>query len=397
MKNSFLLFLGFILLAVAFFSHVGQSYGQTHFASHSAVCQKEEGQNARCHAQVVTDSKGAPITQITPSGYTPQQLQSAYDLPSTSGQTIAIVDAYDDPYAYNDLTTYSNTFGLSHLASCPVANGTTSSPCFQKVSQNGTTSYPRANSGWGLEISLDVQIAHATCPQCNILLVEARSANYSDLLAAVDRARLMGAKIVSNSYGSSEFSSESSYDGHFNFPGVMFLFSAGDSGYGASYPAASPFVTAVGGTSLFLNPDNSYQSESAWSGTGSGCSAYETKPSWQHDTLCGNRTIADVSADADPNTGVAVYDSLGYNGKKGWFQVGGTSLSTPLIAGVYALSGNIPAATIGASLPYSFGTVANLNDILTGSNGSCGTYLCTALSGYDGPTGLGTPKGTTAF
>ena len=236
------------------------------------------------------------------------------------------------------------------------------------------------------------------CQNCNILLVEARSANYSDLMTAVDRARIMGAKIISNSYGSSEFSSETSFDSHFNYPGVMFLFSSGDSGYGTSYPAASRYVTAVGGTSLFLNPDNSYQSEVAWDGAGSGCSLYELKPVWQKDTLCAKRTIADVSADADPNTGAAVYDSFGYAGINGWLQVGGTSLASPLVAGIYALAGGVPNTTVGASLLYNrVNYSSNFNDIISGSNGSCGTYLCTSLLGYDGPTGLGTPKGTSAF
>lgn len=368
---------------------------------HQSVCQGGEQDSFHCSARVIVDDRGAAVRNLTPVGYDPAQFLGGYNLSgnTSSNQIIAIVDAYDNPYALSDLNYYSKTFGIPQLASCPVSQGTLTHPCFQKVNQNGGTSFPRANSGWALEISLDLQTAHAICQNCNILLVEARSASYSDLMAAVDRARLMGAKIISNSYGSGEFSSETSFDSHFNYPGVMFLFSSGDGGFGTGYPAASQYVTAVGGTSLFLNSNNSYQSESAWSGSGSGCSLYEAKPSWQKDPLCAKRTIADVSADADPNTGAAVYDSFGYGGVRGWFQVGGTSLSSPLIAGVYALAGGVPATTLGAALPYSLVSYAsNLNDVTVGNNGSCGgSYLCTAASGFDGPTGLGTPKGTSAF
>ncbi len=366
-----------------------------------AVCQGGEKDSFRCNARVIVDNKGAPRQNITPVGYGPAQFLGGYNLSGNapSNQIIAIVDAYDNPYALSDLNYYSRTFNISQLAACPVSQGTVTAPCFQKVNQNGGTSYPRANSGWALEISLDIQAAHAICQNCSILLVEARSVTYSDLMTAVDRARLMGAKVISNSYGSNEFSSETSFDNHFNYPGVMFLFSSGDGGFGTGYPAASRYVTAVGGTSLLLNSDNSYKSESAWSGSGSGCSLYEAKPAWQKDPLCSKRTIADISADADPNTGAAVYDSFGYGGVRGWFQVGGTSLSSPLIAGVYALAGGVPVATLGSSLPYSLVSYgSNLNDVNSGSNGSCGgTYLCTGASGFDGPTGLGTPKGTAAF
>jgi subtilase family serine protease len=169
--------------------------------------------------------------------------------------------------------------------------------------------------------------------------------------------------------------------------------SSGDGGYGVEFPAAANTVTAVGGTTLKLNSDNTYQSESAWSGSGSGCSAYVAKPSWQTDAGCAMRTVADVSADADPNTGAAVYDSVRYQGQQGWFQVGGTSLAAPLVASVYALAGN--GATITGSYPYEH--TSALNEVSSGSNGSCGNYLCTAGTGYDGPTGRGSPNGTGGF
>jgi len=263
------------------------------------------------------------------------------------------------------------------------------------VNQSGLTSYPQQNSGWSLEIALDVEAAHAMCQNCGILLVEANSASYTNLMSAVDRAVLLGAIVVSNSYGSSEFSGETTYDSHFNHPGVAFTVSSGDAGYGTEYPAASRYVTAVGGTSLFLNGDGSYNHETAWSGAGSGCSSYESKPTWQTDTGCAKRSVADVSAVADPNTGAAVYDTVRYGGQSGWFQVGGTSLAAPVVAAIYALSGNVPAGQTESSLPY--GSPINLNDVLTGNNGTCGSYLCVARVGYDGPTGLGSPKGTGAF
>jgi subtilase family serine protease len=323
------------------------------------------------------------------------QFTTAYGLPSAtagSGQTIGIVDAYNDPSAEGDLGTYSSTFGLP---SCTTANG-----CFKKVNQTGGTSYPSTNGGWALEISLDVQIAHAACPNCKILLVEASSNSFKNLLAAEDYAT-SHATVVSNSWGGSESSSETGNDSHFNRSGVPITVSSGDNGYGVEYPAASPYVTAVGGTTLNLSADSMRSSETAWGSAGSGCSAYEPKPSWQHDSGCTRRTVADVSADADPNTGAAVYDSTKYcaflvfNCTSGWYQVGGTSLAAPLIASVYALAGN-GASTQGGSFPYSH--VTSLYDVLSGSNGSCsGGYLCTAGAGYDGPTGLGTPNGTGGF
>ncbi len=309
-----------------------------------------------------------------------------------TGAIVAIVDAYDHPTIKSDLDTYSSTFKIPSLPTCVGSVSSSSVPCFQKVNQDGGTTYPQANAGWALETSMDVEVAHGVCQNCSILLVEANSASYSDLMTAVDRAYNLGAKVISNSYGSSEFSGETAYDYHFDHPDVAYTFSSGDSGYGASYPASSRFVTAVGGTTLNLS-GNSYVSESAWSGSGSGCSLYETKPSWQTDTLCANRTVSDVSADANPNTGAAVYDSVRYQGKKGWFKVGGTSLSAPIVAGVYALSGNTNNAN---QLPYL--NTGSLYDVTSGSNGSCnGIYLCTSQVGYDGPTGLGSPNGIGGF
>jgi hypothetical protein len=363
------------------------------------VCDRNipEGLN-HCDADIVTDAAGNalafPNTLIT-TAYGPAQFRGAYGVSGTTSvtRTIAIVDAFDDPYAFSDLNAYSSHWGIPTMNECPVSGGTHSSPCFQKVDQNGGTNYPSFDAGWAQEISLDVQIAHALCENCNILLVEAKSAYDTDLIAAADqRAVAMGADVVSNSWGGNESSSDPSLNSYFNHPGVPFTFSTGDAGYGVQYPAASPNVVAVGGTTLNINVGNTYSSESAWSGAGSGCSAYETKPGFQFDTGCLKRTVADVSADANPSTGAYVV----YNGSA--FQIGGTSLAAPLIASIYALGGGV-GTTLGNSVPYSnyvYGT--NLHDVTTGSNGTCSpSYLCHGVSGYDGPTGLGTPKGTAAF
>ncbi|MBV8064575.1 MAG: S53 family peptidase [Actinobacteria bacterium] len=344
-----------------------------------------------CSSVVVTDANGAPLASGSPpaGAYGPAQFHGAYNLPSSSSSptTIGIVDAYDDPTIESDLGVYDNYYGLP---ACTTANG-----CFEKVNQTGGTSYPLRNGGWALEISLDVETAHEICQNCKILLVEANSASTANLGASVNEAVKLGATVISNSYGGSESSSETSTDSYYNHPGVEITASSGDSGYGVEYPAASRYVTAVGGTTLNLGPNNTYGSESAWSSGGSGCSSYEAKPSWQTDSGCSHRTVADVSADADPNTGAAVYDSTRYQLQSGWFQVGGTSLSSPLIAGVYALAGNTTSVSYG-SYPYSH--TSALHDVTSGSNGSCSpSYLCTAGPGYDGPTGLGSPNGVGGF
>ncbi|MEU2864487.1 S53 family peptidase [Streptomyces mirabilis] len=354
-------------------------------------------QKANAHADAVTP-KAADAA--TPSGYGPSNLQSAYGLTSAaasngSGETIAIVDAYNDPNAEADLAKYRSYYGLS---ACTTANG-----CFKKVSQTGsTTSLPSSDTGWSEEISLDVDMASAICPNCNILLVEATSATMANLGKAVNEAVTLGAKYVSNSYGGSESSSDTSYDtSYFNHPGVAITVSAGDSGYGAEYPAASKYVTSVGGTALSTSSNSRGWTESVWEtssteGTGSGCSSYDAKPTWQTDTGCSKRTIADVSAVADPATGVSVYDSYGVTA--GWYTFGGTSASSPIIAGVYALGGTPSSGSYPASFPYASAGTSALNDVTSGSNGSCGSsYLCTAKSGYDGPTGWGTPEGVAAF
>ncbi|GAA2515009.1 S53 family peptidase [Streptomyces longisporus] len=369
----------------------GQKVPTTH------LCATAAPGHASCFAQRRTDIKqrlASAVAAAAPSGLSPANLHSAYNLPSTggSGLTVAVVDAYNDPNAESDLATYRSTYGLS---SCTKANG-----CFKQVSQTGsTTSLPTNDTGWAGEEALDIDMVSAVCPNCNIILVEANSANDTDLGIAENEAVSLGAKFVSNSWGGSESSTQTSEDtSYFKHPGVAITVSAGDSAYGAEYPATSQYVTAVGGTALSTSSNSRGWTESVWhtsstEGTGSGCSAYDPKPSWQTDSGCSKRMEADVSAVADPATGVAVYDTYGGSG---WAVYGGTSASSPIIAGVYALAGTPGSGDYPAKYPYSH--TGNLYDVTSGSNGSCSTaYFCTAETGYDGPTGWGTPNGTTAF
>ena len=395
----------FALAILALFATAGSAAaaGPNPVLSYLSACPVPAPQGqARCYAQVVTRSSGDVQAESLPSGYGPLQLQTAYGLPQIApsdtqpdwvwnNQTIAIVDAFDDPTAEADLNTYSTAFGLP---ACTSGSG-----CFTKVNQNGGSILPWRNGGWALEISLDVQIAHAVCPYCKILLVEAANSSFFNLLTAEDYAT-SHSHVVSNSWGNNEFLGQNSalFDSHFDRPGVAISFATGDGGYGAEYPASSQFVTAVGGTTLNLNPDNTRASESVWARTGSGCSLYTRKPQWQTDPLCPRRTTADVSADADPKTGAAVYDSTPYcqllKCSTGWFQVGGTSLSTPIIAGIYALAGNA-GSTLYGSYPYAHS--GSLFDVDSGRNGFCITYLCAGATGFDGPSGLGTPNGSGGF
>ncbi|MER7834533.1 carboxypeptidase regulatory-like domain-containing protein [Streptomyces sp. NPDC096040] len=367
-------------------------------------CSTPRKGEAACFALRRTDTKavkGLLAASVAPSGYGAADLQSAYSLPADggAGQTIAIVDAYDDPSAEADLAVYREQYGLS---ACTAANG-----CFTKVDQRGGTDYPAPDSGWAGEISLDLDMVSAAAPNAHILLIEADQPSFEDLGSAVDQAVALGAKYVSNSYGtnyssapgSGESPDETTYDAHYNHPGVAVVASSGDSDYGVAYPAVSPYVTSVGGTSLVRDSDTARGwSESVWNrnglGPGSGCSVYEPKPAFQTDTGCDKRTVADVSAVADPATGVAVYQTYGGGG---WQVYGGTSASSPIIAGVYAAAGTPVAGTYPNSYPYA-ASGTGLHDVTTGDNGTCTpAYLCTAGAGYDGPTGLGTPDGLAAF
>jgi subtilase family serine protease len=246
---------------------------------------------------------------------------------------------------------------------------------------------------------LDLEMVSAVCPGCKLLYVGANSASFSDLAAAVTTAKNMGAAVISNSYGGSEFRGETSLT-DWNISGVAVTVSAGDNGYGAEFPAASAGAIAVGGTSLNLSSTGVRSSETAWSGSGSGCSAYVSKPSWQHDTGCTRRTVADIAAVADPNTGVAVYDSYGSTGDADWYVFGGTSVAAPLVGAIYARDG-IPTTGSGYPVQAAYANAGKLYDVTSGSNGTCttsrsktGAYLCAGSRGYDGPTGNGAPNGS---
>ena len=369
---------------------------------HVQACPATAPGMARCHAHIVSDSRGNHLlnrfmanrtephakTAVVPQGYGPSDLHAAYGITSSgSANTImAIVDAYGYTTAEADLGVYRSMYGLS---ACTTANG-----CFTKYNESGQkTNYPAVNTGWSQETALDLDMASAMCPNCKIILIEANSASYNDLAAAENMAARLGAHVISNSYGGPE-SGTQSFESAYNHPGVAITVSTGDSGYaaGPQFPATSPHVTAVGGTSLSRASNARGWTETVWTDGGSGCSKVYAKPTWQHDPLCTTRMEADVSAVADPNTGVAVYGPENSR-TSAWLVFGGTSVAAPLVGGIYANNGG----------PVSFGSnpyanTAALYDVTSGNNGRCsGTYFCTAGPGYDGPTGLGAPKGLAAF
>lgn len=320
-----------------------------------------------------------------PVGLSPSTIKSAYNLTSAGNGsgTIAIVDAYDAPSAQSDLNTFSSQYGL------PVCNS--ANPCFEK---HVMAPRLKANSGWALEASLDTQWAHAIAPGAKILLVEAKSSSGTDLLNAVNYARgRTDVVAVSMSWGGGEFSSEASYDSYFTSSfGARFFASSGDSGTGAEWPAVSPNIVGVGGTTLNLS-SGTFVSETAWNGSGGGVSVYENQPSYQATYGVtgsnGKRAVPDVSYDADPASGVSVYDSTSYQGQSGWFQVGGTSAGAPQWAGIQALGKSVSSAQIYQDAKLSTAS-SFLRDITSGINGTCGA-VCTATTGYDMVTGLGSP------
>ncbi|HEX3955165.1 MAG TPA: putative Ig domain-containing protein [Trebonia sp.] len=349
------------------------------------------------------------------NGYGPSQFQAAYGLTSASaslgaGTTVAVVDAYNDPTAASDLATYRSAAGLPALTSGQ----------FTVYNQNGATSplpaTAPASDDWTLEEALDVDMVSAICPLCKIDLVEATNDSGTGLYVAEHTAATtLGAKYISNSWGGSEASSDTTLDSeYFGVSGVVYTASAGDGAYSAGviYPATSPNVVSVGGTTLNTSTNARGWTESVWKtstseGTGSGCSAYEPTPSWQSSisiitAACSHRVDNDVAADADPNTGAAVYDTT--NGNGGWNEVGGTSESSPMIAAVFALAGN--NGNGGDKAADSIYThTGNLYEVTASNDGTCtpptaDSVLCTATGAantYNGPTGWGTPNGLTAF
>jgi subtilase family serine protease len=356
-------------------------------------------------------SNGQPlVTSATPTGLSPAAVQSVYNLSGLSpssgagaGQIIAIVDAYHDPNALADLNVFNAQYGYPALSTC--TSLTQSGSCFEQVNPSGRT--PRSNSGWALEESLDIEWAHAEAPAAKIVLVEATSNSNSNLYSAVSYANSLGATEVSMSWGGSESSSETSNDSFFTHAGTLYTVSAGDSGHGAESPASSPNVVSVGGTTLNGCTGTScagFSSETTWTGGSGGISAYEHIPSYQSsyagkvfgaatiNALTGGfRGIPDVSFVGNPNTGVSVYDSTAYSGQSGWFTLGGTSVGAPNWAGVLAAGAAAGKTALqGDSAIYSGGYSSNLRDVTSGTNGSCGTD-CTAGTGYDLVTGLGSP------
>lgn len=383
------------LTAVPVAAHATAPHPSSHPRDVS-VCKHAHHVRVRCLA-IRRDrlTRGRVRHATGPVGYVPADLQEAYDLPGASrttddAPTVAIVDAYDDPNAESDLALYRTKF---NLPACTSANG-----CFSKVDQTGGTSYPDADPGWAQEISLDLDMVSATCPSCHLLLVEADTPSMANLGAAVITAVKLGADAVSNSYGGPD-ASDRNYGRYYHHSGVAIVASSGDGGYGASYPASSRYVTAVGGTTLTRSSRSRRGwTETAWANAGSGCADSNTA-TWQSSktTGCDQRAVADVAAVADPATGVAVYDSLPFEGTGGWLEFGGTSAAAPIIAGVYALAGNT-ADIDDASYIWSHHGKGALNDVTSGSNGSCDVERwCTARRGWDGPTGWGTPNGTAAF
>ncbi|ACU74966.1 peptidase S8 and S53 subtilisin kexin sedolisin [Catenulispora acidiphila DSM 44928] len=411
--------LGAAALAVGMVAAMAPANAATAAKSHPSnvknVCGAAKPGFDRCYAEIRTDvHEPAHISRVAgtagkaaaaataPAGFGPADLHAAYNLPTTGGanQTVAIVDAGDDPTAEADLAVYRSTYGLP---ACTTANG-----CFTKVNQRGTASPLPSDIGWGVEEALDLDMVSAACPQCKILLVEGDDADSDDLGASVDTAVRLGATEVSNSYGGTESSATPGDAAHYTHPGTAIVASSGDSGYGIpSEPAVFASVVSVGGTSLTKDSSSRGWSESAWSSdggaAGSGCSAWVDKPAWQTDANCPGRMVSDVSADADPNTGPAIYvtDTPDLEGlPSGWNIVGGTSASSPFIAGVIALAGN-PGKYNNASAFYAPAAKAGLNDPVGGSTGlwvDCGgDYQCTGVAGYDGPTGMGSPNGLSAF
>jgi hypothetical protein len=333
------------------------------------------------------------------TGYTPSQLRSAYNLASASvsggrSATVAIVTAFSDPKAAGDLAAYRAHFTLP---ACGTGNG-----CLRIVNEHGSASpLPAPNASWAQSDATELDAVSALCPNCHLLLVEAASNSFTDLGTAENTAVTMLARYVLTTWNAQESLSQDAFDHYFNHPGVAIVVPATATGYERSFPGDLPYVTSVGGTTLLPTKFNTrHWAEIAWTGTGSGCSALEIKPSWQradaHAAGCPHRTQNDVAADADPTTGAAVYNS--YQTASPWADSGGTVLAAAIVTATYALAGTPARHTYPASYPYQHRS--GLNDVIYGSNGPCTLnpdYICNAQQGFDGPTGLGTPDGTAAF
>jgi hypothetical protein len=373
----------------------------------NAGCAVARPGRAQCYLKTLRAVNGPkPATKCVANesaGYSACNVQKAYKLTQLSaadgvGETVAVVDAYDDPNAESDLGVYRSA---NQLSSCTTDNG-----CFEKVNQDGVSGDPpTGDMGWGGEISLDLDMVSAVCPNCHIILVEANSSGLGDLLSSVAEAVSLGANVVTDSWGTGEFDGETGWDGDLNFPGIPITFSSGDGAYagGVQYPSASPYVTSVGGTMIAPTKTGRKWTETAWvtkpakgqqpiQGSGSGCSAWEAKPAWQTDSGCSMRMTADVSAVAAL---VLSYDTYQSDGG-GWYYNFGTSVSSPIVASIYALAANTSSVPTPASVAYA--NPSAFYDITSGSEGKCTPkYFCKAGVGYDGPTGLGSPDGDGGF
>jgi subtilase family serine protease len=374
---------GLVLLVAASSASSAASPRAASATSAIYFCAPAATGHATCLAQLLAGTS-TKSSAGKPSGFGPADIRSAYSLSVRAGRgrTVAIVDAYDDPTAESDLATYRKKF---NLAPCTTRNG-----CFRKVNQRGGSALPRFNAGWAGEASLDIEMVSAACASCKILLVEATTSSMANLAAAVDYAATQRVSAISNSYGSTN----STYGAAYNHRGIAVVAAAGDAGYGGGAPASYSTVIAVGGTTLKRANNARGWTETAWTGGGSLCSTQTSKPAWQTTTKCTGKAMADVSAVADPNTGVAVYLGTKFGGRVGWQVTGGTSAAAPIIAAVYAMSGR----TGGYPARYTWAHASGLNDITGGTNGTCARAVwCKAGKGWDGPTGLGTPNGTTSF
>ena len=338
---------------------------------------------------------GEPLLAGTgTSGYTPSQVRSYLGLTGTGvGQTIAIVTAYDAPHVERDLAVFNQTFGLP------------APPSLRKVNQSGGMKYPAVNAAWALETALDVQWAHAVAPDASILLVEASTSSLTNLLTALSyAAKQPGVTVISNSWGTSEFSKQGAQDYRCRLVTAVCVFASGDNGNPGTYPGTNPHVLAVGGTTLRLDDAGAVQSESAWSGSGGGISLYSPKPAYQAaSTSAPRRASPDVAYAGDPATGFAVYSSTAYQGQSGWFQMGGTSVGAPQWSGIVAATnqlrrsvgkGALTAVTSTGATPLHsalYRSSPSLGDVVSGTNGICG-QVCSAGPGYDTVTGLGSPR-----
>ncbi len=391
---------GFILLVnatlvfvtVVTSSLLAQSQGSQHAAVlvPDSTVEHAQDKGIRAHTNHLIRLQANPTPNaISPSGETPQTIRPVYNLPSSGGsQTIAIVDAFDYPTAENDLNVFSAQFGLP---ACTTANG-----CFRKVYASGTK--PRANCGWAQEAALDIEWAHAMAPNAKIVLVEAASNSFANLFLAVDVATSQvttggGKGEASMSWSGSEFSTESSNDGHFQNNNVVYFASSGDTGGVNGYPSVSPYVVSAGGTTIHRDGFGNFTSETGWSGSGGGPSKYETKLSYQNNVVGTDptqRSAPDFSFDADPSSGVSVYDSTRCQGLSGWLVFGGTSVSSPSLAGIVNLAGNFAANTV-SELGTIYANRTNTTDFRDILSGTAGSF--SAGPGYDFVTGVGSDLG----